>query len=212
MNVAMIDLQLSLRNQREPLTHEQRAAVDDHPAAAARMLMQCGVMDNEWLRVVLEHHETLDGSGYPRRIRNPGEGGLLLRACDIFTAKLSPRAYRKAVNAGEATRHMFVKLGQNSADPFPALLVKVVGLYPPGTLVKLASDEIGVVFARGGTAKTPRVMALLSAKGRPVGEPVPRDTADAAYAIVAVMPLDKSLVAIDFEQIWCGRRRAASVA
>jgi HD-GYP domain-containing protein (c-di-GMP phosphodiesterase class II) len=212
MNVAMIALQLSLRNQREALTKAQRALVEEHPAAAARMLMQSGVMDNEWLRAVLEHHETPEGTGYPRRIKNPGEAGLLLRACDIFATKISPRAYRKAVNAGEATRSMFVKLGQNAADPFPALLVKEVGIYPPGTLVKLASDEIAVVFQRGTTAKTPLVMALLSAKGLPFSEPTPRDTVNAAYAIVAVMPLDKSLVAIDFEQIWCGRRRAATLA
>jgi HD-GYP domain-containing protein (c-di-GMP phosphodiesterase class II) len=209
MNVAMVDLQLNLRNQRDALSKAQRAAIDDHPAAAARILMQCGVMDNEWLRAVLEHHETPDGTGYPRRIRNPGEAGLCLRACDIFSAKISPRAYRKAGNATEATRIMFAKLGQNSADPFPAMLVKELGIYPPGTLVKLASDEIGVVFKRGATVRTPLVMALLNAKARPLPEPAQRDTADAAYAIVAVVSLDKSLVAIDFEEIWCGRRRAA---
>ena len=212
MNVAMVDLQLNLRNQREGLTTTQRAAVEDHPAAAARLLMQCGVVDNEWLRAVLEHHETPDGAGYPRHIRDPGEAGLLLRACDVFTAKISPRAYRKSVNAGEATRIMFVKLGQNTADPFPAMLVKEVGIYPPGTLVKLASNEVGVVFKRGATAKTPSVIVLLTAKGRPLGEPEQRDTADAAYAIVSTLSLDKSLVAIDFEHIWCGKRRAASVA
>ncbi|MDB5801686.1 MAG: hypothetical protein JWL63_2625 [Rhodocyclales bacterium] len=207
MNVAMIDLQLSLRNQRDALSPEQRAAIDDHPAAAARILMQCGVVDNEWLRAVLEHHETLEGNGYPRHIRNPGEAGLLLRACDVFSAKISPRAYRKPVNASEATRFMFVKLGQNKADPFPAMLVKEVGIYPPGTLVKLANDETGVVFKRGATAKTPVVKVLLSAKGLPQIESALRDTADAACAVVAVVSLDKSLIAVDFEQIWCGKRQ-----
>ncbi|MDB5815760.1 MAG: hypothetical protein JWM03_1171 [Rhodocyclales bacterium] len=206
MNVAMIDLQLSLRNQRDALTAEQRACIDDHPAAAARILMQCGVADNEWLRAVLEHHETLDGAGYPRHIRNPGEAGLLLRACDVFSAKISPRAYRKPVNASEATRFMFVKLGQDKADPFPAILVKEVGIYPPGTLVRLASDETAIVFKRGVTAKTPLVKVLLNAKGLPSIESVQRDTTDAAFAVSSVVSLDKSLVMIDFEQIWCGKR------
>jgi hypothetical protein len=92
------------------------------------------------------------------------------------------------------------------------MLVKEVGIYPPGTLVKLASDEVGVVFKRGATAKTPTVMALLSAKGRPLGEAESRDTADPRHVIVSTMSLDKSLVAIDFEHIWCGKRRAAAVA
>ncbi len=154
MNVAMINLQLTLRNQREPLSAEQRVLVDEHPAEGARILMQCGVTDNEWLRAVLEHHETTDGTGYPRHVKNPGKGALLLAACDIFAAKLSPRAYRKPINGSEATRITFVKLGQDASNPFPAMLVKEVGIHPPGTLVKLVSGEIGVKLA---VALPPRI-------------------------------------------------------
>jgi HD-GYP domain-containing protein (c-di-GMP phosphodiesterase class II) len=210
MNAAMIELQLSLRNRREPLTAEQRAVIDQHPAEAVRILMQCGVQDNEWLRAVLEHHEQLDGSGYPRHVKNPSDLALVIGVCDVFTAKLSPRAYRKPVQGSEATRITFVKLGHDPANPWPAMLVKEVGIHPPGSLVRLANGEIGVVFRRGPSAKTPAVMSLINAKGMPFLEPVQRATEEPAYAIAAALPLDKSLVGLNFEQIWCGKRRDAT--
>ncbi|MFT3735097.1 MAG: HD domain-containing phosphohydrolase [Rhodocyclaceae bacterium] len=206
MNIAMIDLQLTLRNQKENPTAEQRARINDHPAESAKALMACRVDDNEWLRAVLEHHELPDGTGYPRHVKNPSELALLINACDIFAAKLSPRAYRKPVVGSEATKILFTKLGQNPANPWPGMLVKEVGIYPPGTLVKLVNGEIGVVYMRGPTAKSPLVMGLINSKGMPFLEPVQRKTDEPGCGVAAVMPLDKALVGLNFEQIWCRKK------
>ena len=212
MNISMIDLQLTLRNQRDALTAEQRKAVNEHPMESVKHLMQCRVDNDEWLRAVLEHHETPDGKGYPRKVSNPSEKAMLIGACDNFAAKLSPRAYRKPIIGSEATRITFVKQGQDKANPFPAMLVKEVGIYPPGTLVKLANGEIGVVSKRGATFKTPIVTSLINTKGLPFLEPVLRSTQEPAYGIASVLPLDKALVGLNFEQIWCGKKRSVAMA
>jgi hypothetical protein len=81
MNIAMLELQLRLCNQRDPLSVEQRRFIDEHPASGARQLILCGISDDEWLRAVLEHHETPDGTGYPRKVKNPSEMAMLLHTC-----------------------------------------------------------------------------------------------------------------------------------
>ncbi|GAB4061170.1 HD-GYP domain-containing protein [Uliginosibacterium sediminicola] len=203
MNVGMLQLQLSLRNQRESPNAAQREQIRNHPAESARILMQCGVEDREWLRAVLEHHETLDGTGYPRKVKNPSELAQLIRVCDVFSAKISPRAYRKPVLASEATRILFAQQGQDPSSPWPGMLIKELGIYPPGTIVKLVNGEVAVVYKRGATAKAPLVKTLINAKGLATIDPFQRNCAEADFAIAAVMRPDKSLVGLDFKQIWC---------
>ena len=61
-------------------------------------------------------------------------------------------------------------------DEAGAALVKTLGIYPPGALVRLASQEVAVVLRRGATATTPRVAVVISRTGMPTGEMIPRDT------------------------------------
>lgn len=206
MNIAMFDLQLRLCNQTERPSAEQRALITEHPASSARQLIVCGVNDDEWLRAVLEHHETPDGQGYPRKVKNPSKLAMLLHTADVFTAKVSPRAHRKPMIPSEATRSVFTKLALDGANPFPAMLVKCIGIYPPGCIVRLANGETGAVFKRGASAKSPVVAVLLNANGIPVLKPVLRDTAaDPAYAVGMALSRDKIMIGVNFEQIWSAK-------
>ncbi|MDB5815887.1 MAG: hypothetical protein JWN23_3004 [Rhodocyclales bacterium] len=74
-------------------------------------------------------------------------------------------------------------------------------MYPPGTLVKLANGEVGVVSKRGAQANTPTVSTLINAKGLQQMDPVRRDTASAPqFAVVTVLP--PTMLKVNFEQIW----------
>ena len=70
-------------------------------------------------------------------------------------------------------------------DEAGAALIKAVGLYPPGSLVRLANGEEGIVLKRGAIATDPLVAALIGKSGSPLTEPVPRDTRLASQAVVA---------------------------
>lgn len=203
MNVSMLQLQMVLCNQREPLTAAQRKQIGEHPAESATALIRCGITDDEWLRTVLEHHETLDGQGYPRKVTNPSDMALLLHTVDVFAAKVSPRAHRRPLMASQATKEVFTKLGADGKNPFPKMLVAEIGIHPPGSIVRMASGEVGVVQKRGASAKTPVIAALLNAMGMPHLRPVIRDTAqESSASIVGSLPRDTTLVGLDFEQIW----------
>lgn len=171
-----------LASQVDPATAAQRQALSAHGDRAAARLAQIGVTDSAWLTAVRLHHEAGPG---PLATRSDGEKlARLLRRIDLFGARLSPRRSRTAMSGAAAARAVFLdELGQ--PDEAGAALIKTVGLYPPGSIVRLANGEVGIVFKRGFSANEPLVAALLGKSGSPLSNPVPRDTRLAAQAIAA---------------------------
>ncbi|MFG6467809.1 hypothetical protein [Roseateles sp. BYS87W] len=171
-----------LAAQADAATPSQRQALAAHGDRAAARLAQAGITDNAWLTAVRLHHEAGPG---PLAGRGAGEMlARLLRRIDIFGARLSPRRTRKALSGAAAARAVFLDEHQQP-DEAGAALIKVVGLYPPGTIVRLANGEVGVVYKRGFSANEPMVAALLGKSGSPLSNPVPRDTRLASQAIAA---------------------------
>lgn len=189
MNLSMVELQGQMATQQSPLAPEQRELILTHPLRSVRMLQLAGIDDAEWLDGVAQHHEVPDGSGYPAGLRAIAPLALLLRQCDMYTAKLSPRQSREAFAADVAARRLFA---ENPGNPVATVLIKEFGLYPPGTFVKLASGETGIVSRRGPSAHAPQVTLTANARGVALNEPVQRDTSKLGYGIVAVLGPDKS--------------------
>ncbi|MBW8843600.1 MAG: phosphohydrolase [Burkholderiales bacterium] len=171
-----------LASQVDPATAAQRQALAAHGDRAAARLAQVGVTDAAWLTAVRLHHEAGPG---PLATRSVGEKlARLLRRIDLFGARLSPRRSRQALNGAAAARAVYLdELGQ--PDEAGAALIKTVGLYPPGSIVRLANGEVGIVCKRGFSATEPLVAALIGKSGSPLSNPVPRDTRLAAQAIAA---------------------------
>ncbi|MFT7723779.1 MAG: HD domain-containing phosphohydrolase [Roseateles sp.] len=184
MNLSIIDLQARLASQVSPLTTLQREAIHHHPTRSAEQLERAGVADIAWLEAVARHHEQPDGSGYPAGTREVSELASLLRFADVYTARLSARANRPAMSAQQAGRELHLLA---AANPLAAALIKVFGLFPPGSLVRLASGELALVVRNGDKANHPRVLALTDAAREPRAKPVPRDTSRDQHAVVALL-------------------------
>lgn len=202
MNTGMHSAQHQLFKQRDPLSPEQQALVDEHPVAGARILIECGIQDDEWLRAVLEHHERPDGCGYPRKPRELGEISRLIHVCDAYTAMLSPRLYRPQVSGNEAVRQILSAHTEASGNPFGPVLARQVGMYPPGTLVKLANGELAVVHKRGNHPFKPSVVSLIDAKGMRNARVPVRQTSETEFAIAAVIPPEKAMIKVPLAKLW----------
>jgi len=202
MNISMLDAQQLLAEQVEPLTQEQRDAIKAHPKTSVDILSRAGVQDAIWLRSVLDHHETPLGNGYPLGIKEVGEEATLLRTADVFSAKVSPRLNRKQMNGAQAARVLFTDPGMTTANPFIAVLIKEVGIYPPGSFVKLANGEMAVVYKRSNSAHTPVVLSLTNSKGTPELKPIRRDTAREEFSIKSVIPREQVNLRIIPESLW----------
>ena len=107
----------------------------------------------------------------------------MLHFVDVFTAKISARASRAAIQPNQAARELFM---ENQGHPLAAALIKEFGIYPPGCLVKLLSGEMAVVVQRGPNVNVPVVACVTNRDGDALSRPVRRDTSHSDYAVVSV--------------------------
>lgn len=174
MNVSMTALQDSLAKQSTALSEGQRELVGAHADASADLLIKAGVVEPVWLYVVQHHHkihesDSGDAAGAGPRLAE------LLRRVDVYTAKLSSRGSRASITPAMAARDACLGAGGHP-DSTGATLLRVVGLYPPGTFVELANGETAVVIERGKKAHTPIVASVRREDGGVLMQPLRRDT------------------------------------
>lgn len=180
MNIAMTAMQDQLAQQTQPLSGPQITAIDSHPAHSATLLHHLGVADPVWLEAVRLHHQRTPG---PLAQKSEAEQiARLIQRADVFGARISPRASRLPMPVTAAMQVSYYDENQQ-VDEAGAALVKTLGIYPPGALVRLASQEVGIVLRRGLSATTPRVAVVVGRSGMPTGELIPRDTALANWKI-----------------------------
>lgn len=168
--------------QHEPASEAQRRSLSDHGDRAATRLAALGITDTAWLQAVRLHHEAGPG---PLAGRGAGEAlARLLHRVDLYGARLSPRRSRDALSGAMAARAVYLD-ERGQPDEAGSALIKAVGLYPPGSLVRLANGEVGMVVKRGYSANEPLVAALIGKSGAPLSAPVPRDTRLATQSVSA---------------------------
>lgn len=187
MNIAMLDLQNTLATQTTPLTPAQRADIDSHPQRGRAMLEAAQVTCQDWLRTVEQHHVTVDGRDIPKDRTDISPLACMVHYTDVYLARISPRATRAAQAVNVAARDLFMKAG-GADNPYAAAIIKEVGIYPPGSFVKLANGDTAVVVRKGETAVTPQVHSLISADGWAFPDSKLRDTAKPEFKVTASVP------------------------
>lgn len=198
MNIGMAHLQDELAQQTSPLTPQQAQHVDQHSDLSVRILRAMGITDPLWLDAVKTHHHRAPGKLSEKTLGQ--QMARLIQRADIFGARIAPRINREPMSVTSAMQASYYD-ETKSMDEAGAALVKALGIYPPGAWVKLASEEIGVVVRRGASAATPRVAVLLSRTSMPTGEPLPRDTSQAAWKIVSPVAHKEVRVRLPLEKI-----------
>lgn len=172
MNLSQLDHHDEWAATRGYLTTVQHKRLRDHPAQSAELLEQSPGTDPAWITAVAQHHENLDGTGYPHALQ--GEKivpeARVLRVADTWCAlvlhwqgrgKKTPRHALEVL--ASATR------GHLDHQAFVALK-KLMGAYPPGTFVRLANRETALVVSWDKHGHHPRtVLSVIS----PAGEILP---------------------------------------
>ncbi|MBP7132925.1 MAG: hypothetical protein KBA70_09200 [Aquabacterium sp.] len=196
MNIAMLDLQNTLSLQTTPLTAKQRAEIDTHPQRGREILEAANVTCQDWLCTVAQHHVTLDGRNVPQDRNDLSQLACMVHYADVYLARISPRASRVAQPVNIAARELFMKAG-GADNPYAAAIIKEMGLYPPGSFVKLANGDTAVVLRKGETAVTPQVHSLISADGWVFPDSKLRDTAKVEFRVMASVPRGEVMLSLN---------------
>ena len=202
-NIGMFELQNKLMKQAGPLRSDQRAEVDKHTMRSVVILKHIGVKDNLWLEIVMQHHEKRDGTGYPRKLKGSEfiREARMLAIADRYHAMVAPRDYRVGMSPTEALKMIFQERGSEVDEVLGSILIKEMGIYPPGAIVELVNKEVAVVTRRGEDRMKPIVKSICSAGGGLFPEPLVRDSADATYKILGLISAPKNYQH-DLYKIW----------
>ena len=165
------------------LTDSEFDTVRSHPLAGGKILMDSQQVSAMVLDVCLHHHEKVDGSGYPHRLKGD-QISLFAKmgaVCDVYDAITSDRPYKNGWDPAESIRKMAEWCKGHFDDAVFKAFVKSVGIYPTGSLVRLESGRLGVVMDQHETSLlTPRVKVFFSAKSK---APIPQQIIDLAKLV-----------------------------
>jgi len=169
---------LEVLNKPGKLSDAEFSVVRRHPVAGYEMLKEAGQVGAPVLDACRHHHEKMDGSGYPDRLvgENISLIARMAAVCDVYDAITSDRAYKRGWDPSESLRRMAEWTGGHfDARVFQAF-VKSIGIYPVGSLVRLASGRLAVVTEQGmRSLVTPKVDVFFSTRS---GLRIPPETID----------------------------------
>jgi len=99
------------------------------------------------LTVVAQHHEMADGSGYPRAIKLFGmsPAARLVAVVNCYDNLCNPVDISKAMTPHEALSFMYAKRRDKFDPKILQLMIRCLGVYPPGSIVQLSDDRLAVV-------------------------------------------------------------------
>ncbi|MEZ5659357.1 MAG: HD-GYP domain-containing protein [Burkholderiaceae bacterium] len=162
------------------LTAKEYALVREHVRLGLEALSE-DKLPKEVVQGISQHHERLDGSGYPKGLKDQEISiyGRMAAIADTFAAMITPRPYANAVSPHDAILNLFEWSGSSFHEPLVGQFVQAVGVFPVGSLVELSTGEVCIVLAHNKVRRLePRVLVLTWPDKRQLDMPIERNLFD----------------------------------
>jgi putative nucleotidyltransferase with HDIG domain len=202
-DIGKVKTPLEILNKPDALDDGEFAIMRMHVVDGAEILRQTPDIAALAPVVAFEHHLRLDGSGYPSVKRSGlNLGTMLCSIADVYDAMRSQRAYQAAF----PTDRILAVLKRADGMQFDQHLVRrfaqLMGIYPPGNLVRLDTGEVGVVLrVYAPDPYRPKVRVILSVQGnrllRPYDVNLWETTGDGPGPHTIQAPLDPARYGVD---------------
>lgn len=137
------------------------------------MLVASEDVDQKAIDAAFNHHERMDGQGYPRGLpaEDIPEFARVIAIVDAYDAMTSNRCYARARSPMEAIKIIFDNRGSQFDDELALQFIKAIGPYPPGTIVELRNGLVGIVIsAQQKFRHLPTVLVLRDENKQPIPE------------------------------------------
>lgn len=131
------------------LSKAERDIVQLHPQYGAEIVSKASGFPPESTEAIMQHHERMDGSGYPKGLEGKSMRRLarILAIADTYENLCNPVDPALTMTPYQALAIMYTKL-QNQLDmELFSLFIHCLGIYPPGTFVKLSNGALAMVLS-----------------------------------------------------------------
>ena len=157
----------ALLNQQDPLSDMQFAQIRGHVGHGVDIVGAIDGISDLSLTIVAQHHEHMDGGGYPMGLKGDqiSQLGQMAAIVDVYEALTSQRTYRAAMEPSHALQRIFGWSKQQFNHGLVQRFIQCVGIYPVGTLVMLDSGLIAIVVETNpGNLLRPVVRTVLDSR------------------------------------------------
>lgn len=167
-DIGMALLPSEIFQKKGDLTVDEKMMIINHPKIGIDYLKDKHFLNAYIKQATLQHHEKLDGSGYP--LRTTGEDisiiSQIVGIADVYDAMTSDRPYSRATTPNEAIEYLLGGSGRLFDSKVVSIFTKKINPYPPGSLVKLNTGDIAVVDeVIKGLPLRPRLRIIKGTKG-----------------------------------------------
>jgi hypothetical protein len=189
---ALIDVGLwqvpeTLLRRLDALAGDELNTYRSHPRLSAELIRRWGPPHESIPQAVLEHHEREQGQGFPQGLTGAAVDGdaKILGLADMYTGLTLPPTARPRLRPHEAVREIV----KSRHEAFPSALIKAllseISVFPPGTVVRLNTEEIGrVVAVNRNHPLRPRVEIMADSKGQRLPAPKTIDLSEAPFLYI----------------------------
>ena len=145
MDVGMSALPEEIRNNVDEFTQDDWEVMKTHVEMGVDLVEQCGEISDLSLRIIQEHHERIDGSGYPRGLSGDqiSEFSQIAAIVDAYDAMTSNRSHKNSITPAQALKRL--KQTENLDQGLVKQFIQCIGVHPVGSLVRLRSGKLGIV-------------------------------------------------------------------
>ena len=150
------------------LSEEELRAVQQHVQLGLAALAPAGELSQTIVDGIAQHHERIDGSGYPNALLGSAISmeGKMAAIADSFTAMTSPRTYAPVMTAYQALRELYRQAGTHFQESLIDRFVEAIGIFPVGAMVELSSGEVAVVVRHNRQRRLEPCVLVLTGKDR----------------------------------------------
>ncbi|MFZ4756571.1 MAG: HD-GYP domain-containing protein [Burkholderiaceae bacterium] len=177
-DVGKIKLPRALLDKPGMLAPTEYSLIKEHVRLGLDALREAGSLPAELELGIAQHHERLDGSGYPKGLKGNDISvyGRMAAIADSFAALITPRAYANPLPPQDALMNLYEWAGTSFHEPLVEQFVQAVGVFPVGSLVELSSGEVAIVVAHNRVRRLePRVLVLTWPDKSPLATPTECD-------------------------------------
>lgn len=166
-DVGKTRIPLEVINKPGKLTDEEWELMKLHPIYSAEIVTQMKL--NDIYDVVYQHHCGFDRRGYPQLppSKELNEGAMITSVCDVYDSVTTLRPYQRQHTPQEGIAVLLKLKNKGQLRPeYVDTFIRMLGIYPVGTTVRLNTGEIGVVVETHRDAEDrPRLKIVRDARG-----------------------------------------------
>lgn len=174
LDIGMLRVDRLVWEKNGPLTDEEFNLIKMHPVHGTRDAEPFCGDDEAVMRIIEEHHERLDGSGYPNRLFEKSIHPLakVVAVCDVYDAMQAPKSYRKKWLPYQVMNHLLVSSTETLDPEVVKVFLRTMSSYPVGSFVRMDTGDIAVVVSGNRASPIrPVVKVFMDGEGRKFDAP-----------------------------------------